>query len=180
MASNRGVPPVFTSMWQYSRISAAIISITTAPWRSISPRSGCCSMGPCIRRRVWRSSMRMMRAPRNSLAFPAKPAAEVRTYGIGQGDWRVEIYTLTPAGAELELQTPAGSASVTSHLAGEVNIFNLLAALTAAHARGIPFDQLVAAVPELHPVPGRFQPVNAGQPFTVIVDYAHTDDALKI
>ncbi len=42
-----------------------------------------------------------------------------------------------------------------------------------------PFDQLVASVPTLHPVPGRFQPVDAGQPFTVIVDYAHTDDALR-
>jgi UDP-N-acetylmuramoyl-L-alanyl-D-glutamate--2,6-diaminopimelate ligase len=60
-----------------------------------------------------------------------------------------------------------------------VNILNLLAALTAAHARGIPFDPLVDAVPRLKPVPGRFQPVDAGQPFTVIVDYAHTDDALR-
>jgi len=59
-----------------------------------------------------------------------------------------------------------------------VNIFNLLAAFTAAHARGVSFDQLAAAVPRLRPVPGRFQTVNAGQPFTVIVDYAHTDDAL--
>jgi UDP-N-acetylmuramoyl-L-alanyl-D-glutamate--2,6-diaminopimelate ligase len=108
-----------------------------------------------------------------------KAGAEVRTYGIAQGDWKVANYSLTPAGANIDLQTPAGAAQVTSHLAGEVNIFNLLAAFTAAHARGVPFDQLVAAVPGLRPVPGRFQPVNAGQPFTVIVDYAHTDDALQ-
>jgi UDP-N-acetylmuramoyl-L-alanyl-D-glutamate--2,6-diaminopimelate ligase len=68
---------------------------------------------------------------------------------------------------------------VTSRLAGEVNILNLLAALTAAHARGVAFDELVAAVPTLKPVPGRFQAVDAGQNFTVIVDYAHTDDALR-
>jgi UDP-N-acetylmuramoyl-L-alanyl-D-glutamate--2,6-diaminopimelate ligase len=105
--------------------------------------------------------------------------AEIRTYGIGQGDWRVGSYSLTPGGAEIELVTPVGRAEVTSHLAGEVNIFNLLAAFTAAHARGVAFDLLVAAVPRLTPVPGRFQPVNAGQPFTVIVDYAHTDDALR-
>ena len=86
---------------------------------------------------------------------------------------------LTPRGATLHLETPAGSATVTSRLAGEVNILNLLAALTAAHARGVPFSQLVAAAPTLMPVPGRFQPVDAGQPFTVIVDYAHTDDALR-
>ncbi len=105
--------------------------------------------------------------------------AEIRTYGIGIGDFRAARRTLTPGGAVIQLETPAGSAHVTSHLAGEVNILNLLAAFTAAHARGIPFEQLVASVPQLRPVPGRFQPVDAGQPFTVIVDYAHTDDALR-
>ncbi|MDR3470459.1 MAG: UDP-N-acetylmuramoyl-L-alanyl-D-glutamate--2,6-diaminopimelate ligase [Devosia sp.] len=105
--------------------------------------------------------------------------AEVWTYGIGTGDWRAQSYTLTPSGAILNLETPAGSAQVASRLAGEVNILNLLAAFTAAHARGVPFADLVAAIPTLNPVPGRFQSVDAGQPFTVIVDYAHTDDALR-
>ncbi len=105
--------------------------------------------------------------------------AEIRAYGIAQGEWRASSFELTPRGATLHLETPAGSATVTSRLAGEVNILNLLAALTAAHARGVPFSQLVAAAPTLMPVPGRFQPVDAGQPFTVIVDYAHTDDALR-
>jgi UDP-N-acetylmuramoyl-L-alanyl-D-glutamate--2,6-diaminopimelate ligase len=114
------------------------------------------------------------------LAVAARMAgAEVRTYGIGQGDWRAASYSLTPGGAVLELQTPAGAAKVTSRLAGEVNILNLLAAFTAAHARGVPFAPLVDSVPHLRPVPGRFQSVDAGQPFTVIVDYAHTDDALR-
>jgi UDP-N-acetylmuramoyl-L-alanyl-D-glutamate--2,6-diaminopimelate ligase len=66
-----------------------------------------------------------------------------------------------------------------SKLAGEVNILNLLAAFAAAHARGVSFADLVEFVPRLKPVPGRFQSVDAGQPFTVIVDYAHTDDALR-
>jgi UDP-N-acetylmuramoyl-L-alanyl-D-glutamate--2,6-diaminopimelate ligase len=108
-----------------------------------------------------------------------KAGSEVRSYGIGQGDWRATSYTMAPAGAVIDLETPAGSARVTSKLAGEVNILNLLAAFTAAHARGIPFATLVESVPHLKPVPGRFQPVDAGQPFTVIVDYAHTDDALR-
>jgi UDP-N-acetylmuramoyl-L-alanyl-D-glutamate--2,6-diaminopimelate ligase len=43
----------------------------------------------------------------------------------------------------------------------------------------VEFNELVEYVPQLKPVPGRFQPVDAGQPFTVIVDYAHTDDALQ-
>jgi len=108
-----------------------------------------------------------------------RAGAEVVTYGIGKGDWRVSRHTLTPGGAELELETPAGSAKVTSHLAGEVNILNLLAALAAAHARGVAFADLIEFIPQLRPVPGRFQAVDAGQPFAVIVDYAHTDDALR-
>ncbi len=114
------------------------------------------------------------------LAAAARSAgAEIRTYGIGTGDWRAASYSLTPSGATIALETPAGSAQLISNLAGEVNILNLLAALTAAHARGVPFSTVVSAVPRLAPVPGRFQPVSAGQPFTVIVDYAHTDDALQ-
>jgi UDP-N-acetylmuramoyl-L-alanyl-D-glutamate--2,6-diaminopimelate ligase len=112
-------------------------------------------------------------------AAARKAGAEIRMYGVGTGGWRAASYTLTPAGAKLDLETPAGSARVESHLAGEVNILNLLAACTAAHARGVSFSDLIAAVPALKPVSGRFQPVDAGQPFTVIVDYAHTDDALR-
>ncbi len=114
------------------------------------------------------------------LAAAARRAgAEIRTYGIGIGDWRAASFTLTPGGAVIQLETPAGSAQITSRLAGEVNILNLLAALAAAHARGVAFNDLVESTPHLKPVPGRFQPVDAGQPFTVIVDYAHTDDALR-
>jgi UDP-N-acetylmuramoyl-L-alanyl-D-glutamate--2,6-diaminopimelate ligase len=114
------------------------------------------------------------------LAIAARKAgAEIRTYGITQGDWRASSYKLTPAGAEISLETPFGTSTVQSHLAGEVNILNLLAAFTAAHARGVAFDQIMESIPQLKPVPGRFQPVHAGQPFSVIVDYAHTDDALR-
>jgi len=105
--------------------------------------------------------------------------SEVRTYGVGIGDFRAASHKLTPGGVSIYLETPAGSAQLTSHLAGDVNVLNLLAAFSAAHARGVGFSELVAAVPQLKPVPGRFQPVDAGQPFTVIVDYAHTDDALR-
>ncbi len=114
------------------------------------------------------------------LAAVARHAgAEVRNYGIGKGEWRAASYTLTPSGAAIDLETPAGSARVQSSLAGEVNVLNLLAALTAVHARGVGFHDLVNAIAALKPVPGRFQAVVAGQPFTVIVDYAHTDDALR-
>jgi UDP-N-acetylmuramoyl-L-alanyl-D-glutamate--2,6-diaminopimelate ligase len=116
---------------------------------------------------------------RQLAAAARRAGAEVQTYGIAAGDWRAENHKLTPGGAVFTLATPAGTADVKSQLAGEVNILNLLAAAAAAHARGLAFEELVAAIPNLRPVPGRFQPVDAGQPFTVIVDYAHTDDALR-
>ena len=117
------------------------------------------------------------------LASSARIAGSlVITYGLNTSvasDWQTDSLQLTPAGAHFKLTSPAGTAQIDSPLAGEVNILNLLAALAAAHARGVSFEDLIASIPKLHPVPGRFQPVNAGQPFTVIVDYAHTDDALR-
>jgi len=110
----------------------------------------------------------------------ADAGARVVTYGLDrQGEWRAEAIRLTPSGAEFTLISPAGSAEVRSRLAGRVNVSNLLAALAAVHARGVAFEALIGAASYLRPVPGRFQPVDAGQPFTVIVDYAHTDDALR-
>jgi UDP-N-acetylmuramoyl-L-alanyl-D-glutamate--2,6-diaminopimelate ligase len=64
-------------------------------------------------------------------------------------------------------------------LTGRVNVLNLLAASAAAMARGLSLAQIAEVAPKLHAVPGRFEGVDAGQPFTVVVDYAHTDDALR-
>jgi UDP-N-acetylmuramoyl-L-alanyl-D-glutamate--2,6-diaminopimelate ligase len=110
----------------------------------------------------------------------AKAGSQVVTYGLqAEAQWRAEELELVPAGARFLLVSPHGEARVESKLAGEVNVLNLLGALAAAHARGVSFPALAAAIPSLAPVPGRFQPVDAGQPFAVIVDYAHTDDALR-
>ncbi len=120
-------------------------------------------------------------AHQQALATAAAAAgAQVVLYGFHpQSHWRAEDLRLTPAGARFTLISPRGTQLVQSRLAGRVNVLNLLAALATAHARGISFSHLIAAVPELKPVPGRFQLVNAGQPFSVVVDYAHTDDALR-
>jgi UDP-N-acetylmuramoyl-L-alanyl-D-glutamate--2,6-diaminopimelate ligase len=114
-------------------------------------------------------------------ASARKAGAQLRTYGMQPitCDWRAANLRLTPGGAEFNLDSPLGSAKIASRLAGEVNVLNLLAAMAAAHARGVSFTDLAAFVPRLKPVPGRFQPVDAGQPFAAIVDYAHTDDALR-
>jgi UDP-N-acetylmuramoyl-L-alanyl-D-glutamate--2,6-diaminopimelate ligase len=111
-----------------------------------------------------------------------KAGAHVCTYGMGEtgtADWQAANVRLTPGGAEFDLLAGAGSGRVMSRLAGEINVLNLLAAMAAAHARGVSFPNLVAFAPRLKPAPGRFQSIDAGQPFTAIVDYAHTDDALR-
>jgi UDP-N-acetylmuramoyl-L-alanyl-D-glutamate--2,6-diaminopimelate ligase len=62
---------------------------------------------------------------------------------------------------------------------GRVNVYNVLAAAAAAYARGCSLDEIAKGVEALARVPGRFESVDEGQPFSVVVDYAHTDDALK-
>ena len=113
------------------------------------------------------------------LAADAKAAgAEIFSYGLAAGDFRVADVRMA-AGMEFRLITPRGEAQVETRLTGRVNLYNLLAASGAALARGLTVEQIAAGAASLACVPGRFQTVNAGQPFTVVVDYAHTDDALR-
>jgi UDP-N-acetylmuramoyl-L-alanyl-D-glutamate--2,6-diaminopimelate ligase len=105
--------------------------------------------------------------------------SEVFPYGIERGDFRAESVQLHSRGMRFQLQTPFGAAPVTTSLIGRVNVYNLLAASAAALARGLALDEVVAAVATLPSVPGRFQTIDEGQPFAVVVDYAHTDDALR-
>ncbi len=84
------------------------------------------------------------------------------------------------AGAtEFVWNTPFGSAEVVTRLTGRVNVYNVLAAGAAALARGVSFDAVVEGMAELQPVPGRFETVPNALGLTVVVDYAHTDDALR-
>jgi len=68
---------------------------------------------------------------------------------------------------------------VATRLTGGVNVYNLLAAGAAAVARGLTIEQVASGAGSLQCVPGRFQSVDCGQNFAVVVDYAHTDDALR-
>ena len=80
---------------------------------------------------------------------------------------------------EFTLATPVGTAQLKTQLTGRVNVYNLVAAFTAALARGVSFQELVETSAALRPVPGRFETVPNALGFTVVVDYAHTDDALR-
>jgi UDP-N-acetylmuramoyl-L-alanyl-D-glutamate--2,6-diaminopimelate ligase len=111
--------------------------------------------------------------------FSKKKSSEVITYGLSSGDFHPEKVDIGLNGTRFDLITPAGSWPIWSPLIGRVNVYNIMAAAAAAWARGCSSEQITRGVAALKNVPGRFQPVLAGQPFTVVVDYAHTDDALK-
>ncbi|MGB8479985.1 MAG: UDP-N-acetylmuramoyl-L-alanyl-D-glutamate--2,6-diaminopimelate ligase [Acidobacteriaceae bacterium] len=100
-------------------------------------------------------------------------------FGLNRGDFRAEDVQLGANGTRFQMMTPTGSVALHTHLPGPVNVLNLLAASAAAMARGLTHDEIVRGVEAIAYVPGRFQTVDCGQPFTVAVDYAHTDDALR-
>jgi len=104
----------------------------------------------------------------------------VLTYGLrDRADVRGEIRRLDIDGFSMMLRTPAGAIDVTSRLLGRHNVFNALAASAAAVALGVPLEACKAGLETLSAVPGRVETVDVGQDFRVIVDYAHTDDALR-
>jgi UDP-N-acetylmuramoyl-L-alanyl-D-glutamate--2,6-diaminopimelate ligase len=76
-------------------------------------------------------------------------------------------------------KTPIGELEVRTTLMGKANLFNIGAAIGVGIALGLPADAIAHGIQQLRYVPGRFESVIAGQPFRVIVDYAHTDDALE-
>jgi UDP-N-acetylmuramoyl-L-alanyl-D-glutamate--2,6-diaminopimelate ligase len=83
-------------------------------------------------------------------------------------------------GLEFDIRTPRGTIPVRSRLVGRPNVYNILAAAATATALDLPFDAIERGVAALEGVPGRFQVVSgAHDEVTVVVDYAHTDDALR-
>ena len=105
--------------------------------------------------------------------------SEVITYGLSKADFHAAKLEITPRGTSFEVITPDGVVPITSPLIGRVNVCNILAAAAAAYARGCRSQVIAEGVRNLVRVPGRFEKVDCGQPFTVVVDYAHTHDALR-
>jgi UDP-N-acetylmuramoyl-L-alanyl-D-glutamate--2,6-diaminopimelate ligase len=105
--------------------------------------------------------------------------SQVITYGVLKADFHIAKLEISPGGTCFQLITPDESIPVKSPLIGRVNVYNILAASAAAYARGCPAEAIANGLRNLARVPGRFERVDCGQPFTVVVDYAHTDDALR-
>jgi UDP-N-acetylmuramoyl-L-alanyl-D-glutamate--2,6-diaminopimelate ligase len=111
--------------------------------------------------------------------FSRKRSSVVLKYGWERGDLHAERVEITTRGTRFDLVMPEGKIAVFSALIGRVNVYNILAAAGAGYARGCPAQAIAAGIDKLACVPGRFERVDCGQPFTVVVDYAHTDDALR-
>jgi UDP-N-acetylmuramoyl-L-alanyl-D-glutamate--2,6-diaminopimelate ligase len=103
----------------------------------------------------------------------------VLTYGRTKGEFRAEKVEITPRGTRFDLVTPDGTIPLFSPLIGQVNVYNILAAAGAVYARNCSPATIAKGVATLVRVPGRFERVDCKQPFTVVVDYAHSDDALR-
>jgi UDP-N-acetylmuramoyl-L-alanyl-D-glutamate--2,6-diaminopimelate ligase len=107
-------------------------------------------------------------------------ASRTLTYGLEPG---ADVITRKPAlslsGIEFTAETPAGKIEIRSNLVGRPNVYNILAAIGAGVALALPKDVIATGVAQLSAVPGRFERIEVGQPFLVVVDYAHTDDALR-
>ena len=102
------------------------------------------------------------------------------TYGIrGRADVRPTRWSSGAEGIRMNVRTPAGHLDIASALVGEHNVMNLLAAVGVGVALGMAPEAIGRALGTVVSVPGRFERVEAGQPFLVVVDYAHTPDALE-
>jgi UDP-N-acetylmuramoyl-L-alanyl-D-glutamate--2,6-diaminopimelate ligase len=104
----------------------------------------------------------------------------VLSFGLGErADVRAVRHESTLGGIRLIATTPRGRLELTSSLIGEHNVMNLLGAVAAGIALGLDDEAITGALGAVGTVPGRFEQIRAGQPFLVVVDYAHTPDALE-
>ena len=127
-------------------------------------------------------------SPENSIvniddAYGRRIAAEARgrvwTYALDAGaDLGVEDLSSSSSGMRFQMLTPAGGVRVETALIGRHNLSNILAASAACLSQGLTPEEVAAGVASRENIPGRFEKVDMGQPFLVVVDYAHTEDAL--
>ena len=116
----------------------------------------------------------------SSAVIKARTKARAWTYGKGEeNDIHPLRFTVAPKHMQLALATPVGEMDLELKITGEFNVYNVMSAVGAMLAEGISKETIVAVLDGFDGVPGRFQLVEAGQPYTVIVDYAHTPDGLE-
>jgi UDP-N-acetylmuramoyl-L-alanyl-D-glutamate--2,6-diaminopimelate ligase len=112
--------------------------------------------------------------------FKKSTAAHVITYGIdNEADIRAVNIQMTSLGTTFDLIIDKVCYPISIQLLGKFNVYNVLASIPAALVSGVPINKIIKSIEGIHGVAGRFELVNAGQDFPVIVDYAHTPDSLE-
>lgn len=100
-------------------------------------------------------------------------------YGIDNGEVRAQDVVLAANGISYTAVAPDATYHIISKLPGSFSVYNTLAAVCVGRALGLTVDQIERGISALQGVDGRVQRIEAGQPFSVVVDYAHTSDALE-
>jgi len=109
----------------------------------------------------------------------AQELGEVVSFGLQAGDYRARHVRFDVSGATFIADTPNGPVELCTRLPGLFNVQNALGAFATALTMGIDEGTAAGALEQARRVPGRFEPVEGGQPFGVLVDYAHTPDSLE-
>lgn len=110
---------------------------------------------------------------------PGEGATPIRYSLDADADLRARDVHITAKGLEFTLDFHGEQARIRSRLIGRINVYNILAACGAALSYGMNLELIANGIAGCPPIPGRFEQIDEGQPFTVVVDYAHTDDALR-
>lgn len=111
--------------------------------------------------------------------FAEQTPAEVLLYGLSpRCQIRASEVQVLREGVSFRLATPVGGTAIKLKMTGLFSVYNALAATAVAYAEGLPLAQIKAVLEGVSGIPGRFELVDAGQNYTVIVDYAHTPDGL--
>jgi len=109
----------------------------------------------------------------------AKSIANPLTYGLKAGDLRASGVKMTPSGSSYTAKIGDKQYKIKCQLPGEFNVSNSLAAVGIGHVMGLSKEQVEKGVAALESVEGRMMTVDEGQPFEVIVDFAHTPDSFE-
>jgi UDP-N-acetylmuramoyl-L-alanyl-D-glutamate--2,6-diaminopimelate ligase len=111
--------------------------------------------------------------------FEQFPVDQMFKYGIQRGAYAARNIVGEPGGTNFLIRIPNGEQQVHFKIPGKFNIYNALAAATVGVAHHINLSTIGAALEKMQPVPGRVESITEGQPYNVIVDYAHSEDALE-
>jgi UDP-N-acetylmuramoyl-L-alanyl-D-glutamate--2,6-diaminopimelate ligase len=104
---------------------------------------------------------------------------DVLTYGTDDADVRARAVDVSVNGSRARVATPSAEIEIETPLRGRYNVDNCLCAIGVSVHLGLPPDAIVAGIAAVGTVPGRLEPIDSARGFTVLVDYAHTPDALE-